>query len=82
MEGRDHERLVLMDEAEVRDEPGVEDLVDRGAVVHSALRQPPDARPGRRRRVSALRGHARKRTEGADVPGPVRQARSTPWTQA
>jgi hypothetical protein len=37
MERRDHERLAIGDEAEVRDEPGVENGVDRRTVVPAAL---------------------------------------------
>ena len=62
VEGRDHERLPLVDEAEVGDEPGVEHGVDRGAVVDAALGQPPDARARTGRCVRAC-GHARKRTD-------------------
>ena len=46
VQGRDHERLPLVDEAEMADERRVEDRVDRGAVVGGALVHALDAGAG------------------------------------
>jgi hypothetical protein len=34
---RDHKRLAVVDEAEMADEPFVEDRIDRAAVINAAL---------------------------------------------
>ena len=44
----DHERLAVVDEAEMRHERRIQDGVDRRAVVLGALRQPAHAGPVRR----------------------------------
>ena len=49
VERRDHERVAVVNEPEMADEPGVEDRVDLLALVRAPLRLTPDTRPlGRR----------------------------------
>ena len=45
VERRDHERVAVVDEAEVADEPGVEDRVDLTTLVGTPLGQATDTRP-------------------------------------
>jgi hypothetical protein len=59
VQGRDHEGLAVMDEAEVSDQPGIEHGVDRAAVVRRALVDTADARAlGRGGVGAAARGHS------------------------
>jgi hypothetical protein len=57
VERGDDERLTVRDEAQVRDEAGVEDAVDRLAVIAATLGQPADASSLRRSGVCSASSH-------------------------
>ena len=72
----DHERLPVLDEAEVADQGGVEDRVDAGTVVASVLGHALHPCPGARGGVGPAR-HVRRR-----YPTPRRPRRPTRWARS